>query len=296
MEKVQAAWTRAEQQLVQQLNDSAYAPRATPAEFFEYEAADTYSASRNVANIEPLDLPREHIPNTPDFLSRDSYLYTTFGALTGLEVATKIAVNDASQVASVVDKLEQVIDFLSEAIDPPTKFRQFLAELKSVSSGCVDKLARTCAYNALFAQYCKRYSLCDGAPREQKRQVLARPYGDAKDALGGLEPPKTTPKKTQSETPQSSVRNEGFKQPPFWQPPTRQTGEIEEEASKGSKSTAPPPESSAASAEETETERESEQTSKGKPKVNFDNNRNHNDIQHFRKCSGYWRKPGSRRH
>ena len=69
--QVQAAWTRAEQQLVEQLNDSAYAPRATPAEFFEYEAADTYSASRNVANIEPLDLPREHIPNTPDFLSRE---------------------------------------------------------------------------------------------------------------------------------------------------------------------------------------------------------------------------------
>ena len=182
-------------------------------------------------------------------------------------MATKIAVNDASQVASAVDKLEQVIDFLSEAIDPPTKFRQFLAELKSVSSGCVDKLARTCAYNALFAQYCKRYSLSDGAPREQKRQVLARPYGDAKDALGGLEPPKTTPKKIQSETPQSSARDEGFKQPPFWQPPTRQTGEIEEEASKGSKSTALPPESSAAGAKETETERESEQTSKGNQKL-----------------------------
>ena len=203
--QVHAAWLQAEDQLRQQVAASDFAPRATPADFFTFEAPSAYVYGDNLARAVALDLPREHVPHTPDFLNRTSALHTTFGALTQMEVATKVAVNDVSVVAALVDKMEQTIDFLGQHARAASKVREYISNLKLIVSDSIDKLAKTSCYNALMAQYNKRYSLLEGAHRDVKRAVLAKPYGEAKDALGGEELP----------TPVKSYRREQAQQPQF---------------------------------------------------------------------------------
>ena len=170
---------------------------------FQFTVTRAHISTQNLMPSQPTPLPRIHLANTPDYLSNNSRLYTTYGALTSQETASKIVVNDASLVMHQLVQQQRMIEVLlslveSEDEEEVAGLREAVFNTKQVTERVSQRLADSASKTAIMAQYNRRWSLVQGAERGERKVVLCKPYVGCVTALGDPVSAHTTPSRDAS--------------------------------------------------------------------------------------------------
>ena len=173
---------------------------------FKFRVTAAHTNCNNPLQARPTPVPRTHLPGTPDYLESESRLHTTYGALTTQEHTSRIVLNDLSLLLHLVDQQQRLIDTLEAHTNMSDEVSDVISNSRHLTTKAKRRVSESASRMAMMAQFNRRWSMVDGAARDERRVVLGKPYLGDISVLGDPSSAQGTPKHEASSRSSTSSR------------------------------------------------------------------------------------------